>query len=121
MLPVIQSGQAEFVSGEHEVLDLLTIIPTPGHTPGHISIRAGRAKDTGIFLGDVIHNPIQMAQPDLNSAYCEDGPLARATRRRLLEAAAEHNHLLIPGHFAAPHIGRIKPAKDAFLFQGGLT
>jgi glyoxylase-like metal-dependent hydrolase (beta-lactamase superfamily II) len=120
VLPVIQSGQAKFVSGEQQVHDSLTVFPAPGHTPGHIAIRAAKGNDTGIFLGDIIHNPIQMAQPDLNSAFCEDGPIARATRRKLLDEAAEHNQLLIPGHFCAPHIGRVKPVGDGFVFHGEL-
>lgn len=120
VLPVIQAGQAEFISGEQQVHDLLTVYPTPGHTPGHVSIRAARGADTAIFFGDVIHNPIQMAEPDLNSAFCEDPPVARATRHKLLNDAAEHNHLLVPGHFPSPHIGRVKRAGDAFVFCGGL-
>lgn len=121
VLPVIQAGQAEFISGEQQVHDLLTVFPAPGHTPGHISVRAARGTDTGIFLGDIIHNPIQMAEPDLNSAFCEDGPQARATRRKLLDEAAEHNQLLIPGHFCTPHIGRVQPAGNGFVFRGGLV
>ena len=121
VLPVIQAGQAEFISGEQQVHDLLTVFPAPGHTPGHIAIRAARGNDTGIFLGDIIHNPIQMAEPDLNSAFCEDGPTARATRRKLLDEAVEHNHLLIPGHFCTPHIGRVKPEGNGFVFRGGLV
>src|SRR5262249_11822113 len=101
VLPVIQSGQAVFVSGAQAVHELLTVFPTPGHTPGHVAIRAARGEDTGVFLGDVIHNPIQIAEPDLNSSFCEDGPQARATRRKLLDEAAERNQLLIPGHFSA--------------------
>ena len=120
VLPVIQSGQAEFVSGEQAVHELLTVFPAPGHTPGHIAIRAAGGEDTGIFLGDVIHNPIQIAEPDLNSAFCEDGPQARASRRKLLDEAAEHNQLLIPGHFCAPHVGRVKAAGNGFVFRGGL-
>lgn len=119
VLPVIQSGQAEFVSGESQVHDLLTILPAPGHTPGHIAVRAGKAEDTGIFLGDIIHNPIQIALPDLNSAFCEDGPRARATRRKLLEEAADSHHLLVPGHFPTPHVGRVTRAGSAFAFHGG--
>ncbi len=118
VLPVIQAGQAEFISGEQTVHDLLTVFPAPGHTPGHIAVRAGRSDDTGIFLGDIIHNPIQIAEPDLNSAFCEDGPTARATRRKLLDEAAERNQLLIPGHFCAPHIGRVKAAGKGFVFHG---
>jgi len=120
VLPVIQSGQAEFISGEQAVHELLTVFPAPGHTPGHIAIRAGRAHDTGVFLGDIIHNPIQIAQPDLNSSFCEDGEQARATRRKLLEEAAERQQLLIPGHFCAPHIGRVTAAGNGFVFRGGI-
>jgi len=120
VLPVIQSGQAEFVSGEQPVHELLTVFPAPGHTPGHIAIRAGRGEDTGIFLGDIIHNPIQIAEPNLNSAFCEDGTRARTTRRRLLDEAAEHNHLLVPGHFCAPHVGKVRATGKGFVFHGGL-
>jgi len=120
VLPVIQSGQAEFVSGEQTVHEFLTVLPTPGHTPGHIAIRAARGEDAGIFLGDVIHNPIQIAEPDLNSSFCELGPEARASRRRILDEAAEYNQLLIPGHFCAPHVGRVKAAGNGFVFRGGL-
>jgi glyoxylase-like metal-dependent hydrolase (beta-lactamase superfamily II) len=120
VLPVIQSGQAEFISGVQAVHDLLTVFPAPGHTPGHIAVRAKGGDDTAIFLGDIIHNPIQMALPDLNSAFCEDGPTARATRRKLLDEAAEHNQLLVPGHFCSPHIGRVKAVGAEFVFRGGL-
>ncbi len=120
VLPVIQSGQAEFISGEQAVHEFLTVFPAPGHTPGHIAIRAGRGQETGIFLGDVIHNPIQIAEPDLNSAFCEGGTQARITRRKLLEEAAERHQLLIPGHFCAPYIGRVKVAGNGFVFRGGL-
>ena len=120
VLPVIQRGQAEFVSGEQTVHELLTVFPAPGHTPGHIAIRAEGGEDTGIFLGDIIHNPIQIAHPDLNSAFCEDGPQARETRRRLLEEVAECNRLLVPGHFPAPHIGRVTAQGNGFVFRAGL-
>ncbi len=120
VLPVIQRGQAEFISGEQQIHDLLTVFPTPGHTPGHVSIRAKHSDEIGIFFGDVIHNPIQMAEPDLNSSFCEDGSQARASRRKVLDEAAEHNHLLIPGHFCSPHIGRVKRAGAGFVFRGGL-
>jgi glyoxylase-like metal-dependent hydrolase (beta-lactamase superfamily II) len=116
VLPVIQAGQALLVEGEYAVNELLTVVPAPGHTPGHFAVRAGKAGDSGIFLGDVIHNPVQIADPDLNSSFCEDPLRARQTRRRILDEAAEGNALLVPGHFAAPHIGRVRRDKAGFLF-----
>jgi glyoxylase-like metal-dependent hydrolase (beta-lactamase superfamily II) len=120
VLPVIASGQALMVSGEHQVNEVLTVVPTPGHTPGHISVRAKNSGETGIFLGDVIHNPVQMADPDLNSAYCELPELARKSRRTLLEQAVEANTLLVPGHFLAPHIGRVCREGSHYRFVAGL-
>jgi glyoxylase-like metal-dependent hydrolase (beta-lactamase superfamily II) len=120
VLPVIQSGQAEFISGETPIHDHVTVHPAPGHTPGHISVRARSGGDTAVFLGDVIHNPIQIDIPELNSSFCEDQPAARATRRRILEAAAGENHLLVPGHFIAPHVGRVRAAREGFTYLPGL-
>jgi glyoxylase-like metal-dependent hydrolase (beta-lactamase superfamily II) len=119
VLPVIESGQALLVSGEHRVNEVLTVVPSPGHTPGHVSLHATDSGETGIFLGDVIHNAVQMADPDLNSAYCEVPDLARQTRRELLERAAEMNTLLVPGHFLAPHVGRVVREGSHYRFVGG--
>ena len=120
VLPVIESGQALLVSGEHQVNEILTVVPTPGHTPGHVSVRAEHGGEAGIFLGDVIHSPVQMATPDLNSAYCEIPALARQSRRRILEAAAESNTLLVPGHFLPPHVGRVVREGSHFRFLAGV-
>jgi glyoxylase-like metal-dependent hydrolase (beta-lactamase superfamily II) len=119
VLPVIEAGQALIVAGTHEVNEVLTVVPTPGHTPGHVSIQAADAGETGLFLGDVIHNPVQIADPDLNSAYCEMPQLARQSRRRVLEGAAESNTLLVPGHFVAPHVGRVRREGSGFRFVPG--
>jgi glyoxylase-like metal-dependent hydrolase (beta-lactamase superfamily II) len=120
VLPVIASGQALMVSGEHQVNEVLTVVPTPGHTPGHISVCARHGSETGIFLGDVIHSPVQMADPDLNSAYCEIPALARQSRRAMLVHAAETDALLVPGHFLAPHIGRVRREGSHYRFVAGV-
>lgn len=117
VLPVVEAGQAEFVEGEHEVGDGLTIIPAPGHSPGHNALRVEDAGDSGLFTGDSTHHPIQIAAPELNSFSCWDPTLARSTRRKLLEECCEHHRLLIPGHFAAPHRGRVTPKGSAFAFH----
>jgi glyoxylase-like metal-dependent hydrolase (beta-lactamase superfamily II) len=95
-------------------------VPTPGHTPGHISVRAKEGSEAGLFLGDVIHSPVQMADPDLNSAYCEIPAVARQSRRAMLEYAAETDALLVPGHFLAPHIGRVRREASHYQFVPGV-
>jgi len=119
VLPVIEAGQAVMVSGEHQVNEILTLLPSPGHTPGHVTIRAADGDQSGLFLGDVMHNPVQMADPDLNSAYCEIPHLARESRRQLLERAVDTHALLVPGHFLAPHVGRVARDRDRYRFIAG--
>jgi len=119
VLPVIAAGKAQMVDGEHQVNDSLRIVPAPGHTPGHYIVHAGSADETALFIGDAIHNPIQIAEPQLSTAFCTDGKLAARSRIRILEDCAEHGHLLVPTHFDPPHIGHVRRKAQAFEFLPG--
>jgi hypothetical protein len=83
-------------------------------------IRAASGGTTGLFIGDAMHHPIQCCYPDVNSGFCEDQVAARATRRRILEESAELGHLLLPVHFGAPHVGRVRADGEAFAFIPGI-
>ena len=52
-------GNFELVSGEHYVTDEITIVPTPGHTPGHQSVLITSAGQRAFIMGDVAHLPMQ--------------------------------------------------------------
>ena len=121
VLPVMEAGLAEIVEGEHEVGDGMTIIPAPGHSPGHCYLRVEDGQDSGLFTGDSMHHPLQIAAPDVNSFACVDAEAARASRRKILEECCDHNRLLIPGHFAAPHNGRVSRKGQGFRFHPGQT
>ncbi len=114
VLPVIESGQADLVEGIHEIEAGIEIHPAPGHTPGNIILKAASRDARGIFAGDCLHHPIQLYHPEWNASVDEDKPLAHKTRRALLEECAERHSLLLPAHFAAPHVAYIKRAGNAF-------
>jgi glyoxylase-like metal-dependent hydrolase (beta-lactamase superfamily II) len=117
--PVIAAGQAVMVDGRHEVNDSIAIDPAPGHTPGHYIVRAGSPGDIALFVGDAIHNPIQIAEPQISTAYCADKNLAARTRLSILEECAEHGHLLVPTHFDPPYIGHVERNGEGFRFVPG--
>lgn len=54
--------------------------------------------ERGVFVGDVLHNPVQVVEPDCNSCFCEDEAAARATRRRILAKAADQRQIIFPAH-----------------------
>jgi hypothetical protein len=63
-----------------------------------------------------MHNPIQVYQPTWNSRFCMDPEQAVQSRLRVLGHCAEHNSLMFPAHFGAPHAGRIRCHANSFSF-----
>jgi glyoxylase-like metal-dependent hydrolase (beta-lactamase superfamily II) len=117
VLPVIESGQAVLLDGEHAIDDALLIEPAPGHTPGHVVLRLSDRGEHALFCGDAVHHPLQVYAPHWNSGFCELPTQARATRRRLLEHCAEQGALLFPVHFGTPHVAAITRAGEAFSLR----
>jgi glyoxylase-like metal-dependent hydrolase (beta-lactamase superfamily II) len=117
VLPVIEAGKAELVGPDHMLGDYVSLIPTPGHTPGHVSVRIADGGDEAIITGDAIHSTVQCLRPDWNFALDHDKPLAEASRRALLATAAETAPLVLGSHFPLPSLGRIITAGDAFRWK----
>lgn len=120
VLPVIQAGQSQLVEGGYAIDDALTVEAAPGHTLGHNIVRARDGSAHGMFSGDMMHSPLQVPYPDVNSGFCADPAAARATRRRVLQSAVETNALVLPAHFGVPHCGRVRADGDAFRWMPGI-
>lgn len=101
VLPVVEAGAMDLVDDGWDLAPGLALQATPGHSPGHMSVHA-RHGCGATFVGDAIHSPVQLAQPELSSAFCSDPDQARQTRMDLLEDIADSNRLLIPAHFEDP-------------------
>ncbi|MBB6144161.1 glyoxylase-like metal-dependent hydrolase (beta-lactamase superfamily II) [Silvibacterium bohemicum] len=119
ILPVAESGQMVLVEDGYALDDNLVMEAAPGHTPGHMVVRAKAHGKTVLFVGDLIYHPIQTRYPEVNTIFCADPQLAVATRRRYLGECADNGHLLAAAHLGAPHYGRISRDGDAFRFHPG--
>lgn len=116
VLPVVDAGQADLVSSDFSLDDNLWIEPTPGHTPGHISIRLSSCGCDGVLTGDVMHSPIQCTFPDWGVAGDGDKDLARQTRKKFLDRYAETDTRILTSHFPSPSAGFIRRAGETFKF-----
>jgi glyoxylase-like metal-dependent hydrolase (beta-lactamase superfamily II) len=116
--PVIDAGAADFVETDHQVCPQVRLIPTPGHTPGHVSvvIESGRGEtiERAFITGDMAHHPIQFSEPDIAAPADSDSPLAAQTRRSFLAERAADGALVIGTHFGGPTAGRIVAMGDAW-------
>jgi glyoxylase-like metal-dependent hydrolase (beta-lactamase superfamily II) len=89
----------------------ISLIPTPGHSPGHVSVHIRSDGEQALLTGDVAHHPCQMAHLDWSSTADHDPTQAATTRRELFSRFADTPTLLIGGHFSA---GGLKRDGDAF-------
>jgi len=104
--PVVEAGRVDLVASDHKLSDEITLIPTPGHSPGHMSIHIVSDGESALLTGDVAHHPCQMAHLDWSSNFDSDPVQSIGTRRDLFSRFADTPTLVIGGHFSAGHIKR---------------
>ena len=110
--PVVDAGLVDFVAVDHVVCDEVRLQPTPGHTPGHVSVRISSAGSVALITGDCIHHPCQMTRTDWCSSADYDQVQGRATRESLLERMVDSDVLVVGTHFATPTAGYVKRYED---------
>ncbi|WP_158965196.1 MBL fold metallo-hydrolase [Chachezhania sediminis] len=114
--PVIAAGQADFVSGAHALGDHVTLVPAPGHTPGHVSVHIQSNGAQALITGDAMHSPAQCARPDWRFAWDVDTAQAAESRVKFLGLAAESGAKVLGSHFPLPSVGRVTAKGNAFRF-----
>jgi glyoxylase-like metal-dependent hydrolase (beta-lactamase superfamily II) len=115
--PIIDAGLAELVETDHRITDEVWLEPTPGHTPGHVSVRIESDGQRAVITGDLMHHPIQCSEPDRIVNFDTDRELARSTRRNFLACCASDRALVLGTHFAHPTAGRVVPAGEVWRFE----
>jgi glyoxylase-like metal-dependent hydrolase (beta-lactamase superfamily II) len=100
--PLQRLGVVELLDGDRALSGELSLLHTPGHTPGSQSLLV-RSGDAAVLLwGDVANHPAQVDQPAWGPGSDLQPELARATRRRLLELVETEGMWLGPAHYPEP-------------------
>ena len=107
VMPIDELGALDLIEDEYSLTSELTTLPTPGHTPGHISIAIASAGVRGFILGDVAHSPAQAHYTDWSAAFDVDPSLSAPTRHRIFDRLEGEGSLISSGHFPEPGFGRL--------------
>jgi glyoxylase-like metal-dependent hydrolase (beta-lactamase superfamily II) len=100
--PIVDAGLATFVEPDAVITPGVTLIPSHGHTPGHVSVLVESKGESAVITGDVMHMPCQIGHPEWSCAYDTEKIAAAATRRAFLERFADTPTTVIGTHFGAP-------------------
>ena len=115
--PIVENSQAVLVDNSFTIDETIDLVPTPGHTPGHICIQLNSKNEKGIFTGDLIHHPLQINEPLLETNFCFDPKQAVKARENFINQHTDKNTMIFPAHFSGNTSGFIKSSKLGKIFN----
>jgi glyoxylase-like metal-dependent hydrolase (beta-lactamase superfamily II) len=115
--PVFDAGLAELIEPDYRISPEIRLVPTPGHTPGHVSVVIESEGQRAVITGDMTHHPCQLVHPDWGPHVDSDPAQAAATRRRMFAEWADQPTLVIATHYPDPTAGHVRRDGNAFRFE----
>jgi glyoxylase-like metal-dependent hydrolase (beta-lactamase superfamily II) len=107
--PVERDGRLRLVQGDVALTPSVTLVQSGGETDGHQVVRLRSDGAAFYYLGDLVHYPAELAEPDIGPTRLGPDQLAalQASRRRLFAEAADSSATCVATHFPFPGWGRI--------------
>ena len=105
--PLVARGLVDPVTPEHELTREVRLIPTPGHSPGHLSVWIESQGHAAVITGDMVHHPVQLARPEWRDTSDTDAAAAAVTRRAFADRVRGAGVLVLGTHFDAPTGGTL--------------
>lgn len=85
------------IEKDTRLLPGVTILPTPGHSPGHLSVLLRLPRTGNVLLtADAVSRPAELEEDHFDGAW--DPSAARASAHRLMDLAARRDASIIFGH-----------------------
>ena len=105
-VPIDELRQFEFLDGDEEIMEGISVIKTPGHTEFHQCVLIESEGNKAIFLGDLIPTTSHVPYPYI-MAYDLQPLVTLETKKKILPQALEENWLLFFEHDVNTPMGRL--------------
>jgi glyoxylase-like metal-dependent hydrolase (beta-lactamase superfamily II) len=116
VLPIVAANRADIIKSAHAFNDLVTLIPTPGHTIDHFSVHVGKSGTDAFITGDMVHSPLQVRYPEMGMLSDYNSKQAGETRRAIFGRFCDSPTRICTAHFPSPSTGRLVRKGEAFDF-----
>ena len=119
LLPIMEAKQAILVDLDYALDDQVWLEPTIGHSIGHVAIHLKSGGARAAMCGDLIHSPVQLAEPDWSCNSDYDLAMSTKTRKDFLDTHCDTDTLILTSHFPSPSVGHIISNGDIYDFKYG--
>ncbi|WP_392564028.1 MBL fold metallo-hydrolase [Orbus wheelerorum] len=102
-------------TNELPLINNVKLVPTPGHTPGHMSYQISSGGESLLILGDIVHNyAVQFAKPDVAIEFDSDPKQAVISRKNILDFAAINKLWVAGAHLPFPGLGHVSKSDTGY-------
>jgi glyoxylase-like metal-dependent hydrolase (beta-lactamase superfamily II) len=115
--PVVEAGLVDFIGPHHAITDEVSLFPTPGHTPGHVSVLIRSKAEQAVITGDLMHHPIQLSYPHRPGNFDMDKAQGGQSRQAFVERFGGTPTLVIGSHFSDPTSGWIVRDGETWILK----
>ena len=102
VVPLKDTGLMDLIGPEYKVTDEVTLIHTPGHTMGSVTVLVQSGSEAALLLGDAAHHPAQLTETDWTPGIDMDPSLSQRSRKALVAQAQRQNAYVAGAHFNGP-------------------
>jgi glyoxylase-like metal-dependent hydrolase (beta-lactamase superfamily II) len=103
--------RVQLVGEDTTVAPGISLIMTPGHTPGHLCLVVSSAGQRALLPGDAITCPVQLDEPSWQSMADVDPELAQRVRASLFRKLEDEATTGVGAHFPELAFGRVLTGK----------
>jgi glyoxylase-like metal-dependent hydrolase (beta-lactamase superfamily II) len=114
--PVVAAGLVDYITPDYQLTDEVSLFPTPGHTPGHVSVLIRSEGQQAVITGDMMHHPIQLVDPSRHGNFDMDKEQGALTRQAFVERFGNSKVMIIGSHFSDPTSGWIARNDQGWKF-----
>ncbi len=107
----------EVIEQEKEILPGIGVVAAPGHTVGHVAVHLKSGNHRAVMCGDLMHTPLQLAEPGWSPTFEYDMALSTKTRKTFLDTHCDSDTMVLTSHFPSPSVGHIISRDDGFDFS----
>jgi glyoxylase-like metal-dependent hydrolase (beta-lactamase superfamily II) len=103
-----------------EVVPGVRFVNAPGHTAGHVAFHLSSGSEQLMISNDTAYVPALLGpHPGWHGAYDQDGPMAEASRRQLIDRVIADKMMICGAHFPFPGLGSFAKDGTGYAFVAG--